>query len=271
MTVEQFFNLFLQELQQHPELRKYYKFLEGGPQQMAFRKAYFCKRLQYILDHVGSTDQRIWDCGCGYATTQFFLAMNGYKTIGTTLEFYYAEIPKRLAYWQQFGDTSLLEVKFEDVLECSFADGSYDLIIIQDTLHHLEPLQQCLAVFNRVLANGGQLLVIEENGNNVIQNAKLYLRRGNKRIIEVYDEKLGRTFLMGNENIRSYRSWKAALKQAGLHTLDEQVEYIRLFPPLGYKLLGTDKVAQHEQKLWKQVSFLREYFYFGINYMARKA
>src|SRR4051812_13710210 len=105
MSVEEFFDLFLEELKQNKALWDYYKFL-ANPKRMPFRKAYFCQRLQYILDHVGEKDQEIWDFGCGYGTTAIFLALNGYKISGSTLEYYYKEIDNRRKFWSEFGDLS---------------------------------------------------------------------------------------------------------------------------------------------------------------------
>src|SRR4051812_27712607 len=105
MQVSDFFDLLLKELELNPGLRKYYKFLDSR-NGFEFRKAYFCQRLQYIKDHIGNGSPRIWDCGCGYGTTGFFLALNNIPSFGTTLEFYYKHIPERITYWQQFGDIS---------------------------------------------------------------------------------------------------------------------------------------------------------------------
>jgi len=102
ITVEVFFNLFIEELKQNKNLRTYYKFLNNSSG-LEFRKAYFCQRLQYIYDNIGEKTSKIWDCGCGYRTTAIFLALNGIATNGSTLEFYYQEIPKRLEYWKKYG------------------------------------------------------------------------------------------------------------------------------------------------------------------------
>ena len=91
----------------------------------------------------------------------------------------------------------LFTYSYENIFDHQFEAAAYDVIIIQDTLHHLEPLQDALKIFNHVLSDQGQLLIIEENGNNVIQNAKLFLQRGNKRIIEIYDEHLKKNILLG--------------------------------------------------------------------------
>ncbi len=280
MSVEQFFELFLEELKSRDKLREYYKF-HDDPSKLPFRKAYFCQRLQYVFDQIQSYSHalrlspsqtpKIWDCGCGYATTQIFLALNGIPTRGTTLEFYFKEIPKRLDYWSKYGDMKLVKVSYEDVFDTKINENSEDIIIVQDTLHHLEPLQNSLSIFHKTLRPGGKLIAIEENGNNLIQRLKLYRQRGNNRIIDYYDEGLGRTVTMGNENIRPYPLWRAEFIKAGFEMEEDKLNYVRLFPPSIFQRKLPDDVMKREQMLWQRYGLLREYFFFGVNFVARKS
>ena len=48
VTVEVFFNLFIEELKQNENLRTYYKFL-NNPSDLEFRKAYFCQEITVYL------------------------------------------------------------------------------------------------------------------------------------------------------------------------------------------------------------------------------
>ena len=129
-----FFDLFLEELKTNTDLHYYYKYLDN-PSRFEYRKAYFCQRLQYIIDHINEPDLKIWDCGCGFGTTGIFLSINGIASHGTTLEHYIKQIPKRLEFWSQYGDVSKFTYSYEDIFDCTFKPESFDLIIIQDTLH----------------------------------------------------------------------------------------------------------------------------------------
>jgi SAM-dependent methyltransferase len=277
MTVEHFFELFFEELKSRDKLREYYKF-HSDARKFPFRKAYFCQRLQYIFDNLfhpdlhspTPTSLHIWDCGCGYATTQIFLALNGIPSRGSTLEFYFQEIPERLDYWSKYGDMGLVKVSYEDIFETEVNDNSTDVIIVQDTLHHLEPLQDSLSIFFRTLRLGGQLIAIEENGNNIIQRIKLYRQRGNERIIQYYDEGLGRTVTMGNENIREYTQWRSEFIKAGFSIDEDSLHYVRLFPPVFFQKRKPREVIEKEQILWQRYPLLREYFFFGVNFIAKK-
>jgi len=269
MTVEQFFDLFIEELKENEDLHYYYKYLED-PSKFEYRKAYFCQRLQYIADHIQEKDLKIWDCGCGFGTTAIFLSINGISSHGTTLEHYIKQLPKRLEYWSQYGDVSKFTYSYEDIFDHQFEANSYDLIIIQDTLHHLEPLNDALKILNQVLSKNGQLLIIEENGNNIIQNTKLFLQRGNKKIIKVYDETLNKELLLGNENIRSLKEWEREFQKVGLNIIQDSVQYIRFYLPFMFPNDKAEKKLAKEQELWKKNRFFKEYFYFGINFLVQK-
>ena len=267
-NVDSFFDLFIKELENAPYLHKYYNF-HTKDKYFNFRKAYFIQRLQYISDKVKPGD-KIWDCGCGYGTTALFFTLNGYKVFGSTLEFYYNHIPGRLEYWKQFSDISKLKINYENVFDNKLSLNSFDTIIVQDTLHHLEPLEDALKILSNVLKKGGQIIAIEENGSNIIQNLKLYKQRGNKRTITVYDEKLKKDILLGNENIRPFTKWKKAFSTHGLTVLDDSLEYIRVLPPQMYGNQSINEIIKKEQSIRKKSSILRKYFFFGINFVATK-
>jgi len=256
------------ELEANKQLWSYYKY-HTDRNSMEFRKAYFCQRLQYIADHFTGKDSMTWDLGCGYGTTALFLAINGFKIHGTTLEFYFKEIPQRLKYWSQYGDVTGFTFDYEDLFDTTVKRGQFDYIIVQDTLHHLEPLQQALKILHDHLKPDGKMVVIEENGANIVQSVKLYKQRGNKRIIEFYDERLKKMILLGNENIRSLKTWKAEMLKQNLIIEEESVQYIRAYPPRLFNKYGYNKAIEMEQKLWKNNSIARDYFFFGINFVAK--
>jgi SAM-dependent methyltransferase len=180
-------------------------------------------------------------------------------------------LPQRMQYWSQFGDVSGFTYDYEDLFDESVQRKDFDYIIIQDTLHHLEPLQDALGIIANHLKKDGSLVIVEENGSNIIQNLKLYKQRGNKRIIEIYDERLQKKILLGNENIRSINTWKNELAKQGLTVVNDSLHYVRAFPPAIFNKLGYEKAIAREQKLWRTNPFLKKYFFFGINFLARHA
>lgn len=268
MTVEQFFKHLLEELESHPKLKGYYRFLNDS-KSFEFRKAYYTQRLEYIEQQVKETNGPIWDIGCGYGTTAIFLALNGYKVHGSTLEYYFNEIPQRLEFWKKLGDISGFTFDYENLYDSAPPKDHYAAVIVQDTLHHTEPIDEALKIIKSCLRKNGKVIAVEENGNNWIQSLKLYKQRGNKRIIEYHDERLGKTILLGNENIRSYAHWKSLFEKEGFKMMDESVHYVRLYPPMLFKG-ETNQVVAKEQRIWRSNRFLKERFFFGLNFCALK-
>jgi SAM-dependent methyltransferase len=269
ISPDDFFELLLDELKQNSRLQGYYRFLSSDSG-FLFRKAYFAERLRFIQEHITDKSSVIWDCGSGYGTTCLFLGLNGFKTFGSTLEYYFQEIPNRLNYWRQYGNVDLFTTSYEDIFDSHPADGSVDVIILQDTLHHLEPLQQALTIFNKVLKPHGKIILVEENGSNIIQNVKLFIKRGNKRVIEYWDEKLGKKVMMGNENIRGISSWNREFEKQNLRIVPDATSYVRLFPPFMFNKENYDRLIERERKIWKNNALLKKYFYFGINMVIEK-
>lgn len=270
-SVDDFFELFLQELREYNFSGTYYKILDN-PKLYEFRKAYFVQRLNYIWNEVQqvSPENPILDIGCGYATTALFLVLNGYTVKGLTLEFYFQHIAKRKEFWSRHGDVSRLSISYENLFDSPPAAESFQTIIVQDTLHHLEPISDALKIINQALTKTGKIIVVEENGNNIIQRAKLFLQRGNKRIIQIYDDTLQKNILLGNENIRSLSTWEKEFLKQQLEIIPESVQYIRYYLPKKFSDKKWQEVVNQEQKIWKENKFLRDYFFFGLNFTAKK-
>lgn len=266
ISVDQFYDLLIEEIKARPQLQGYYRFLQN-PGKELWRKAYFCQRLEYIERHARGYSS-IWDIGCGYGTTAIFLVLNGYKVHGTTLEYYFKEIPDRLDYWSKFGDLSGFTFDYENLYDTTNT-SVFDAIIVQDTIHHTEPVKEALRIIHDALRPGGRVIAVEENGLNIIQRLKLYKQRGNKRIIELYDERLKKTILLGNENIRSLDVWRKLFEDAKLKVEDETIEYVRVLPA---RLFGKDYATAiaREQRLWRKHPLLRDYFFFGLSFCGRR-
>ena len=273
MTPERFFDLFLEELRDLPELSSYYKY-HASARGFEFRRAYFLQRLRYVdreVRHHANLLGRapaIWDLGCGYGTTCLYLAMNGLATYGSTLEFYYGFLHRRRAYWSRYGDAELFAASYEDVYDAPPAPGSYDVAVVQDTLHHLEPIGRALGILRDALRPGGIAVCVEENGDNLVQTAKLYRQRGRERVVTYYDEALGKAVTMGNENIRGIGTWRTLFAAADLPIEENSVAFVRLLPPAAYGRSSGEAIARREQAI--ATPLLRKYFFFGVNFVARR-
>lgn len=269
MSVAEFFDLFEEELKANSELTGYHR-LVNSEKMYDFRKAYMEQRLQFVADRVGDEPAKVWDVGCGFGTTAFFLALNGHDVTGTTLEYYYEGISKRRKYWERFGDLSKLRFEYKNIFSEEHPSEKYDFVVAQDTLHHLEPFSEAVKIFHKVLKPNGKIVVSEENGSNVITQLRHIKERGFKRVVEVYDEKLEERFLLGNENTRSLKKWRKEFSIMPFEFDEESIEYIRYFFPGKFRKSSRDEIIERERKIWRKSALKREYFFFGINFVINK-
>jgi len=271
MTTAAFFDLFIHELDENPQLFPYYKLNRGSFEQKEFRKAYFLQRLHFIEKHVENRENiAVLDCGCGYGTTAFFLSMNNIHVTGTTLEFYFDQIDKRKKYWSNFGNIKNVVFEYQNILESTFEENCFDYIILQDTLHHIEPITKALQIFYKLLKKDGKLILVEENGACFVRQAILFAKRRNKKIIEYYDQKLQKKLLLGNENIRSEKEWIKLFENEKFVNIAQETNYIRFYYPCVYKRKKMEEVIEKEQKIVNKNSWLRHHFFFGINMVFTK-
>ena len=62
-----------------------------------------------------------------------------------------------------------------DALDMDFDDGSFDIVSLSNSLHHLEDISATLKAMERVLAPGGVLLICEMMSNNLSKSQKSHL------------------------------------------------------------------------------------------------
>lgn len=271
MQIEEFYGHLCEELRQNRSLYPYYKLTDGSVSRQLFRKAYFMQRLAYIDKYVDTANKpAIWDCGCGYGTTGLFFATKNQPVLGTTLEYYAKEWEQRCNFWNKFCNTDLFSYQYANLFDQVIDDESFDYIILQDTLHHIEPVEEGLKIFHRALKKNGKLILIEENGACLLKRLMLYRQRGNNRVISVYDEVLGKEIMMGNENIRPAEKWLQLFNDSDFSLVDDSLMYIRLLPSFCFNEGKYEENIRKEQKIWKNNRFLREKAFFGINMVFEK-
>lgn len=269
MTVKEFFSLFEEELKVNKELTDYHRVV-NSPKLYHFRRAYIEQRLNFVMSQITKPGSTIWDVGCGFGTTSILLALNGHKVVGTTLEYYFEQMQERLKYWGQYGDLSNLTFEYKDMFDESPESQSFEYVVAQDTLHHLEPFDQAVRIFHDVLKPHGKIVVSEENGNNIVCNIKHFRERGFRRIKTIYDERLKKNILIGDENTRSLKKWRKEFEVMPFAFDEESIEYIRYFFPAKYTGTNTEEIIAEEQEIWKKSPMKREMMFFGMNFTIAK-
>lgn len=213
ISAEDFFEDLLNDIETFDSLKEYYGFMNGSRSLRVYRER-FITRMNYCLMNL---EGKVLDVGCGFGTTMIFLALNGFSVSGITLEFYHPVLLERLdKYKSRFtGDVSF---KHSDFFEEDLS--GFDCILLQDTLHHLEPMGSVASKISQFCAQGRLVVCLEENGGSLLKNARLFLKRGSEKIIKFTDSHTGKTILLGNENVRSLKRWRCIFEQVGLELVD---------------------------------------------------
>ena len=194
--------------------------------------------------------------------------MNGLKARGLTLEFYSEAISERLKYWEKYGDISLFNWSYQNLFDHPPEPASYEYILAQDTLHHIEPCNEAIEIIGNALKDNGKFIVVEENGDNLVLRMMLYRQRGSKRIIKLYDDILKKDILFGNENIRGFKQWRNLFEKAGLRIDDKSLKYIRFYLPKKFLTTGYENTILRENKI--NNNLLLKYLFYSLNFNATK-
>jgi hypothetical protein len=108
--------------------------------------------------------------------------------------------------------------------------------------------------------------VLAKNDAIAASNRQWLAERGVVALNFISAPGTGKTFLLGNENIRGLSTWRDLLGQAGFEVSPHSVEFIRVLPPF----LKTDARRLIERESRFRSPWLKKYFFFGLNYVAEK-
>lgn len=65
-------------------------------------------------------------------------------------------------------------------------------------------------------------------------------------------------------------TWQKAFQKEGFNIQQDTVQYIRYYLPFAFPNKKAKERVEKEQQIWKKNNFLKEYFFFGINYLVEK-
>jgi len=154
------------------------------PEAQAFYEMAFDEIVKRLAPPAGAT---ILDAGCGSCAKSVLLAARGFRVVGAD----FSETALQLAVdtLRQHEAQDRVELRREDLLDLSFADGSFRYVLCWGVLMHVPDLRGALGELARVLAPGGFLVVSEGNMHSAQSAAlrllKRVLRRGQGRVVRV--------------------------------------------------------------------------------------
>ena len=111
-------------------------------------------KLLYEMLHP-SPDSRILEVGCGGGAFLAFLEDKGHRATGVDVLEEAIEAARKVA--------GKSEVMMADAAELPFADASFDCLVSQHLVEHIEDLPGALAEWRRVLNGGGMMAVCTPN------------------------------------------------------------------------------------------------------------
>lgn len=116
----------------------------------------------FVARHVTGTD-RVLDLGCGPGGFMLATAPLCRELVGADITPSFVEVAN-----QSLAAAGLTNAKAELIEpgRIPFGDGTFDCILMVDTIHHLEDARVTMEDVHRVLRPGGTLLIFEPNKRN---------------------------------------------------------------------------------------------------------
>ncbi len=125
------------------------------------RNPYFSKTEKALLEDLNlRANEKLLEVGCGEGGNLYLLKETGAHFFGIDLFLRKLQFAKEHLPNARFASASTTQLPF--------ADGSFDVILCRDVLHHLSEREPALREILRVCRRGGRILVIEPNGKNPI-------------------------------------------------------------------------------------------------------
>ena len=114
---------------------------------------------QFVKSVIPQSGQKILEVGSGNGYLSLEFARDGHEVIGLDTSQEIIKIANRTrSAHPDTPDFGKLTYYCADINEWQGAEGSFDVVIINRTLHHLHPLQSILAKVKRLLTSEGQFI-----------------------------------------------------------------------------------------------------------------
>ncbi len=193
-------------------------------------KFHYSQQSEELMDILGKLNKpQCLDIGCGCGTESLWMAYRGEATVtGIDIMENRLDVARRCK--------EILEIQINKPLPCSFKKCSlldikgkneFDVIWMEQTLHHLEPRAMALDKISELVKDGGFVVISEANAWNPLFQAMLLLRRGLPKVGEYVDES-GRRHQFGNERILTAQRLCKELENR--RVLKRSVRYFRTLP-----------------------------------------
>ena len=237
----------------------YYSYKKLFDKYIKFHYSQQSKELMDIIRKLNKPRCLDIGCGCGIETLWMAyrggVAVTGIDIIGNRLD-----VARRCK--------EILEIQINKSLRCSFkkcslfdikGENKFDVIWMEQTLHHLEPRAIALDRVSELVKDGGFVIISEVNAWNPLMQAMLLLRRGFPKVGGYIDES-GREHQFGEERILT--AGKLCKELENRHILKRCVRYFRVLPNKSW--------ARHLAKLERTIPKWLLPLFSHYNYVGQK-
>ena len=185
---------------------------------------------------------RLLEVGFGFGTESLWLASLGARVTGIDV----ADVCVRVANAR----LEILRRALDRPLDCNltyqplldFEAAPFDVLWMEQALHHLEPREAMLDKIAGLVRPGGHLVISEANALNPLLQAQLFRIRGTGTVVPMTTDR-GDEILYGYERIMTERTLSAHFARRGFRRLKRR--YFRMLPshPAFDALYGLERRA----------------------------
>ena len=185
------------------------------------------RELTNVLSEYADRPARVLEVGAGCGTESLWLALQGAEVHGVDLDATRLRVARERETILSRDLSRELSIRWSRESVLAHAGGPYDVVWMEQALHHMEPRPLVLDALVRLLSPGGRLVVAEANALNAPLQANLLMRRGFRTRREYVAED-GTVHPYGNERVMTAVGLARALKRRRMRI--ESVRHFRLFP-----------------------------------------
>jgi len=172
---------------------------------------------------------RMLEVGSGCGTESLWAAMHGARVVGVDIRADRVAVARARQAVLERALGRTLDCRFEVRSLFDVAGERFDVLWLEQAVHHLEPREQALDRIVELLEPDGHLVVSEANAANPLLQLQLLLRRGWRTVGTLVDAD-GRTHPYGNERVLRAGTLARALERRGVRT--QSLRWFRVFPNL---------------------------------------